>query len=112
MFLTIVQRLTEVVMINDLTFGLPLSRLGIAQASLALLSLLHRLSMRTSVKRMIPRAESPSKVLFPSSHPSVHVVRVVLVVFKTKISVRICVIRGQILLLDFELNFEQFLAER
>ena len=57
------------------------------------------------IGRWIPRAESPSKVLFHSSHPSVHVVRVVLGVFKTKISVRICVIRGQIILLDFELNF-------
>ena len=44
-FLTIVTRLTEAVMTNELTFGLTLSRLGIAQASLALLSLLHRLSM-------------------------------------------------------------------
>ena len=68
-FLTIDLRLTKVVMINDLTFGLPLSRLGIAQASLALLSLLHRLSMLTSVKRMIPRAESLSSILFPSFHP-------------------------------------------
>ena len=68
-FLTIDLRLTKVVMINDLTFGLPLSRLGIAQASLALLSLLHRLSMLTSVKRMIPRAESTSSILFPSFHP-------------------------------------------
>ena len=42
--------------------------------------------MRTSVKRKIPRAESPSKILFHSSHPSVrkkNVVRVVLVVFKS-----------------------------
>jgi hypothetical protein len=29
--------------------------------------------MRTSVKRKIPRAESPSKILFHSSHPSVRV---------------------------------------
>ena len=70
-FLTIGQRLTEVDMTNDLTFGLPLSRLGIAQASLAMLSLLHRLSMLTSAKRKIPCAESPSSVLFPSCHPQV-----------------------------------------
>ena len=41
--------------------------------------------MQTSVKRKIPRAESPSKILFHSSHPSVrekNVVRVVRVVFK------------------------------
>ena len=41
--------------------------------------------MLTSVKRMIPRAESPSKVLFLSCHPSVrekYVIRVVRVVFK------------------------------
>ena len=80
MFLTIDQRLTEVVMTNEFV-----------NANLS--------------QRKIPLAESPSKVLFHSSHPSVHVVRVVLVVFKTKISVRICVIRGQIILLDFELNF-------
>jgi len=67
--LTIGLRLTEVVMTNDLTFGLPLSRLGIAQASLALLSLLHRLSMQTSVKRKIPHAESPSSVRFRLYHP-------------------------------------------
>ena len=79
MFLTIGLRLTKVVMINDLTFGLPLSRLGIAQASLALLSLLHRLSMLASVKRKIPCAESPSKVLFHSCHPSVREKIVVIV---------------------------------
>ena len=38
------------------------------------------------IGRRIPCAESPSKVLFHSSHPSV--VLVVRVVFKTKISVR------------------------
>ena len=38
------------------------------------------------IGRRIPCAESPSKVLFLSSHPSV--VLVVRVVFKTKISVR------------------------
>ena len=32
--------------------------------------------MLTSVKRMIPRAESPSKFLFSSSHPNVRVVHV------------------------------------
>ena len=109
-FLTIGQRLTEVVIINDLTFGLPLSRLGIAQASwvprtlsrlgivqtnltlpsllhrLALLSLLHRLSMQTSVKRMIPLAESLSSVRFRSCHPSE--------------SVQICVICGHIKFMD------------
>ena len=69
-FLTIVLRLTEVVMTNDLTFGLTLSRLGIVQTSLTLPSLLHRLSMQTSVKRKIPLAESPSSVLFRSCHPS------------------------------------------
>ena len=37
------------------------------------------------IGRRIPCSESPSKVLFHSSHPSAHVVRVV---FKTKISVR------------------------
>ena len=68
-FLTIGLRLTEVVMINDLTFGLTLSRLGIVQTSLTLPSLLHRLSMQTSVKRMIPFAESPSSVRFRSYHP-------------------------------------------
>ena len=40
--------------------------------------------MLASVKRKIPCAESPSKVLFHSCHPSVRkkVVRIVLVVFK------------------------------
>ncbi len=54
--------------------------------------------MRTSVKRMIPRAESPSKVLFPSSHPSVRE--------------NPCNPWSKNILLDFVLNFEQFLAER
>ena len=57
-------------------------------------------------RRPMVRNTISSSVQFHSSHPSVHFVRVVLVVFKTKISVRICVIRGQIILLDFELDFE------
>ena len=64
-----------------LTFGLPLSRLGIAQASLALLSLLHHLPCQP-IGRKIPLAESPSSVRFRSNHPNE--------------SVQICVICGQI----------------
>ena len=47
--------------------------------------------MLASVKRKIPCAESPSKVLFHSCHPSVRgkiVVIVVRVVLKSTISVR------------------------
>ena len=67
--------------------------------------------MLTSVKRMIPRAESPSKVLFHSSHPSVHVVFIVRVVFKFKIHVQFMEIHvykypwSKNILLNFELNF-------
>ncbi len=39
--------------------------------------------MLTSVKRMIPRAESPSKILFHSSHPSVREMNVVRVLSPT-----------------------------
>ena len=51
-FLTIGQRLTEVVMTNDLTFGLPLSRLGIVQTNLTLPSLLHRLALLSLLHRL------------------------------------------------------------